>query len=44
MLIGMAKPLAKMVALLTPKRRWIQFRLRTLFVLVAIAAVPCGCR
>jgi hypothetical protein len=25
-----------------PKRRWCQFRLRTLFLLVAVCAVPCG--
>jgi hypothetical protein len=39
----MAKPFAKLVSKLTPKRRWFQFRLRTLFVLVAVAAVPCAC-
>jgi hypothetical protein len=33
---------AKLMSLLTPKRRWAQFRLRSLFVLVAIAAVPCA--
>jgi len=38
----MAKPLAKFVKLLTPKRRWFPFRLRTLFVLVANVAVPCA--
>ncbi|HEV3023590.1 MAG TPA: hypothetical protein VGX76_14045, partial [Pirellulales bacterium] len=37
----MAKLLAKFVALLTPKRRWFQFRLRTLFVHVVVSAVPC---
>jgi hypothetical protein len=26
----------------TPKRRWFQFRLRSLLVLVTIAAVACG--
>ena len=40
-LLDMAKPLAKLVSLLTPKRRWTQFRLRTLYVLVAVAALPC---
>jgi hypothetical protein len=25
-----------------PKRRWLQFRLRSLFILVAVVAVPCG--
>jgi hypothetical protein len=25
-----------------PKRRWLQFRLQTLFILVAVVAVPCG--
>jgi len=39
---GMAKPLAKLVALIPPKRTWLQFRLRTLFVLVAIVALPCA--
>ena len=42
MLIGMATPLAKLVKLLTPKRRWAQFSLATMFVLVAVAAMPCG--
>jgi hypothetical protein len=32
---------SKLVALLTPKRRWLQFRLKTIFVLVVIVAVPC---
>jgi len=41
MLMGMAKPVAKLVSLLTPRRRWFQFSLKWLFVLVAIAAVPC---
>jgi hypothetical protein len=36
----MAKPLAKLVALLTPKRRWAQFSLKSLFVLVLVLAVP----
>ena len=38
---GMAKSFAKLVALPKPKRSWFQFRLRTLFVLVAVSAVPC---
>jgi hypothetical protein len=38
----MAKPFAKIVSMLTPKRRWAQFGLATMFVLVAIAAVPCA--
>jgi len=29
-------------SLLRPKRTWVQFRLRTLFVLVLVAAIPCG--
>jgi hypothetical protein len=37
----MARPLAQLVVLLTPKRSWFQFRLRTLFVIVPLAAVPC---
>ncbi len=36
----MAKPLAKLVDLLTPKRTWFQFRLRTLFALVAMLCIP----
>jgi len=40
--MGMAKPIAKLVAMLTPKRTWFQFRLRTLFVLVAVASFPCA--
>ena len=42
MLAGMAKALANLVAVITPKRTWFQFRLRSLFVLVALAAVPCA--
>ncbi len=38
----MERSLAKLAALLTPKRTWFQFRLRTLFFPVIIAAVPCG--
>jgi hypothetical protein len=40
-LLVVANPLTKLMSMLTPKRRWAQFRLRTLFVLVAIATVPC---
>jgi hypothetical protein len=29
MLKGMAKPLAKLLSMLTPKRRWARFRLTT---------------
>jgi len=36
----MAKPLAKLVSLITPERRWAQFSLVTMFVLVAIVALP----
>ncbi|HVC97535.1 MAG TPA: hypothetical protein VND64_27885 [Pirellulales bacterium] len=35
----MAKPLAKLVALLTPKRRWAQFSLATMFVVVTLCCV-----
>ncbi len=35
----MRQPLAKFVSHLTPKRRWFQFRLRTLFVLVGVLCV-----
>jgi len=31
-----------LVSMPKPKRTWLQFRLRTLFVLVLVAAVPCG--
>jgi hypothetical protein len=41
MLIDMVATLAKFVRVLTPKRPWFQFSIRSLFVLVAIAAVPC---
>jgi hypothetical protein len=33
---------SELVFLLTPKRTWLQFRLRTLFVLVLLVAVPSG--
>ena len=39
MLVGMAKPLAKLVKLLTPKRRWAQFSLATLLAVVAVLCV-----
>jgi len=39
MLVEMAKPLAKLVALLTPKRRWAQFSLATMFVVVTVLCV-----
>jgi hypothetical protein len=42
MLMHMPKPLVKLVCLLAPKRAWFQIRLRTLFVLVAVCALPCG--
>jgi hypothetical protein len=32
----MAKPIAKLVYLLTPKRRWAQFSLATMFVVVTV--------
>lgn len=41
-LSGMAKPLAKLLLLLKPKRRWAQFTLRGFFVLVTILCVALG--
>src|SRR5579863_5667165 len=38
----MAKPLARLVALLTPKRRWAQFSLGTMFVVVTALGVWLG--
>jgi hypothetical protein len=35
----MAKPIAKLVKLLTPKRRWAQFSLLTLFLVVTVLCV-----
>jgi hypothetical protein len=35
----MAKPLAKIVVLLTPKRRWAQFSLATMLVVVTVLCV-----
>jgi len=40
MLVDMAKPIAKLLSMTTPKRRWAQFSLVTMFVLVAIVALP----
>jgi hypothetical protein len=39
MLGGMARALATLVALLTPKRLWTQFSLATMFVAVKMVAV-----
>ena len=39
MLVGMAKPLAKLVALITPKRRWAQFSLLTMLVFMVLPAL-----
>jgi hypothetical protein len=39
MLVGMARPLAKLLSMLTPKRRWAQFSLASLFVVVTILCV-----
>ena len=39
MLMGMAKPLAKLLSMLTPKRRWAQFSLATMFTAVRTACV-----
>ena len=36
---GMAKPLAKLISMLTPKRRWAQFSLLTLFLVVTVLCV-----
>src|SRR5258708_1983296 len=36
---GMAKPPAKIVALITPKRRWAQFSLATMFIVVTVFCV-----
>jgi hypothetical protein len=38
-LAGMAKPIAKLVTLLTPKRRWAQFSLATMLVVVSLLSV-----
>jgi len=38
----MAKPIAKLVALLTPKRRWAQFSLATMLFAVTATCVWCG--
>jgi hypothetical protein len=39
MLVRMAKTLAKLVALLKPKRRWSQFSLATMFIVVTVLCV-----
>jgi hypothetical protein len=39
---AMAKPLAKLVALLTPKRRWAQFSLKSLLILTAVIGIGLG--
>jgi hypothetical protein len=39
MLMGMAKPLAKLMPLLKPKRRWLQFSLGTAFLVVTALCV-----
>jgi Leucine-rich repeat (LRR) protein len=33
--------MAKVLSILKPKRSWLQYRLRTMFVLVVVVAVPC---
>ena len=44
MLIGMAKRLAKLLLLLKPKRRWMQFSLGKLFLLVTVLCEGLGIR
>ena len=39
MLMGMAKPLPKLLLMLTPKRRWAQFSLLTMLVVVTVLCV-----
>jgi hypothetical protein len=36
---GMAKPIAKLLSMLTPNRRWAQFSLATMFVVVTVLCV-----
>jgi len=36
MLMHMAKPIAKLLSMTTPKRRWGQFSLATMFVVVTV--------
>src|SRR5258708_658317 len=36
---GMVKPLAKLISMLTPKRRWAQFSLASMFVVVTVLCV-----
>jgi hypothetical protein len=38
----MLKPLAKLLSMLTPKRRWAQFSLGTMFVVVTVLCVWLG--
>ena len=38
----MARPLAKLISLLTPERRWAQFSLGTMFVVVTVLCVLCA--
>jgi len=38
-LVGMAKPIAKLVSMLTPKRRWAQFSLATMLIVVTVLCV-----
>jgi hypothetical protein len=38
----MLRPLAKLVRDLTPKRRWVQFRLRTLFIFTGVICLFLG--
>jgi hypothetical protein len=40
--MGMARPLAKLLSMLTPKRRWAQFSLATMFVVVTVLCVSLG--
>jgi len=42
MLVEMVSFIAKIVSALKPKRRWFQFSLKWLFVLIALVAVPCA--
>jgi len=42
MLMGMAKPLAKLLSMLTPQRRWAQFNLATMFIVDAELYFACA--
>jgi hypothetical protein len=44
MLVNMPKPIAKLVSMLKPKRRWAQFSLGTLLLTLRGLAVPSGWR